>query len=64
MLFHFSSLYLVYVTCYLVNRWIPLQWQVIAIFTAVFAVVYLVIWLTVCLSIKLVSRRLNQKLHR
>ena len=63
LLCHLSSLYLAYVSCYLVNRWLPLQWQVIAIFTAVFAAVYFVIWLVVCFSVKLVSRRLNQTLN-
>ena len=33
---HFLSLYIVYVGCYLVNRWIPFAWQVIAVFTGIF----------------------------
>lgn len=64
LLCHLSSLYLAYVICYLVNRWLPLQWQVIAIFTAVFIALYAAIWLTVYLSVKAVSCRLNGKLNR
>ncbi|MBQ5929667.1 MAG: DUF3021 domain-containing protein [Clostridia bacterium] len=58
---HFLSLYIVYVGCYLVNRWLPFAWQVIAIFTGVFIVVYLAVWLTVYLVVKSVSKKLNKK---
>ena len=58
---HFLSLYIVYVGCYLVNRWLPFAWQVIAIFTGVFILVYLAVWLTVYLVVKSVSKKLNKK---
>ena len=60
---HFLSLYIVYVGCYLVNRWIPFAWQVIAIFTGIFILVYLAIWLTVYLIIKSVSKKLNKNIR-
>jgi hypothetical protein len=60
---HFISLYIVYVGCYLVNRWLPFAWQVIAIFTGVFILVYLAVWLTVYLVVKSVSKKLNKKIR-
>ncbi len=62
MLFHFLSIYLVYVVCYLINRWIPFDWTVIAIFTAIFIVAYLIIWLIVYFIVKSVSNKLNKSI--
>ena len=59
---HFLSLYIVYVGCYLVNRWIPFAWQVIAVFTGIFVLAYLAIWLTVYFVIKSVSKKLNKNI--
>ena len=59
MAFHFGSLYIVYVLCYLVNSWIPFLWSVILIFTLVFIAVYLVIWFTVYFIVKSTSKKLN-----
>ena len=64
MAFHFLSLYVVYVACYLANSWIPFQWQVVAIFTAIFVVVYFVVWVTVYLIVKNTSKQLNKKLAK
>ena len=60
---HFLSLYVVYVVCYLVNRWLPFEWLVIAIFTAIFVAGYLAIWLTVYLIVKCTSKKLNKKIN-
>ncbi len=60
---HFLSLYIVYVACYLVNRWLPFEWLVIAIFTAIFVAVYLTIWLTVYLIVRYTSKKLNKKIN-
>ena len=60
---HFSTIYLAYVACYLLNSWIPFEWMVIAIFTVIFVVTYFVIWITVFLCVKATERRLNKKLH-
>ncbi len=57
---HFACLYVVYVGCYLVNRWIPFAWEVIAIFTGVFIAVYLLVWLTVYLIVRSISIKLNK----
>ena len=59
--FHFASLYLVYVLCYLINRWIPLDIAVVGIFTLIFVVIYLVIWFTVYLVVKNTMKKLNKK---
>lgn len=63
LLFHFSSLYVVYVLCYLINSWIPFEPMVLVIFTVVFAVIYFIIWITVVLSIKAFTKKANQKLR-
>lgn len=60
---HLSLLYLAYITCYLVNNWIPFSTDVILIFTAIFLVVYFAVWLTVYISVKIASKKLNAKLY-
>lgn len=62
LLFHFGSLYAVYVLCYVINSWIPFEWGVIGIFTAIFAAVYLAIWLTVYFIAKVTNKKLNATL--
>ncbi|MBR4949604.1 MAG: DUF3021 domain-containing protein [Clostridia bacterium] len=63
LLCHLSSIYVVYVLCYLVNRWIPFDLNFIIIFSLIFFVAYFIIWGIVFFSIKLVSKKLNKKLH-
>ena len=60
---HFASLYTVYVGCYLINRWLPFRWEVVAIFTGIFVATYLIVWLTVFLIVKTVSKKLNKKIR-
>lgn len=57
--FHFLSLYIVYVLCYLINTWIPFKTEVVLVFTGVFVGVYAIIWLTIFLIIKAVSKKMN-----
>ena len=59
MFFHFTSIYLAYVICYLINNWIPFDWKIIAVFTAIFIVAYLIIWLIVYLIVRKTSKKLN-----
>ena len=61
--YHFATLYLVYVLCYVINTWLPLKAEIIIIFTAVFIVGYFVIWISVVTSLRLVSKKMNQKLN-
>lgn len=56
---HFLSIYLAYVSCYLLNSWIPFDWTVIAIFTGIFILAYLIIWITVYFIVKKTSKKLN-----
>lgn len=62
LLFHFGSLYLVYVICYIINSWIPFEPMILLIFTAVFVAIYFMVWLTVFLSIKAFTKKANKKL--
>ena len=60
--FHLTSIYLAYISCYLINYWIPFDWRIILIFTASFLVMYFIIWLSVYFSIKAISKNLNKKI--
>lgn len=57
---HFSTIYIAYVACYLLNRWIPFDWGVVGVFTAIFVAAYLIIWFTVYIIVKRVSKNLNK----
>ena len=61
---HFTSLYAVYVLCYLVNTWIPFSINVILTFTVIFAVSFFAIWTIVFLSVRHLSKKLNKNLRR
>ncbi len=63
LLFHFLTIYIAYVGCYLVNSWIPFEPMVLAIFTAIFVVTYFIIWLTVYFIIKATSKKMNNALQ-
>ena len=63
LLFHFGSLYIVYVFCYLINSWIPFEPLFLVIFTLAFAVIYFAVWITVVLSIKAFTKKANKKLN-
>ncbi len=60
---HFSSLYAVYILCYLVNTWIPFNINVILTFTAIFVAVFFIIWTVVFLAVRHLSKKLNKNLH-
>lgn len=61
---HFLTLYLAYSICYTVNRWIPFEPMVLAIFSAIFIVAYLVIWFTVYLCVRSAGKKLNANLQQ
>lgn len=63
LLCHFSSIYLAYVLCYIVNSWIPFDPMVIVVFSAIFAITYLIIWLTVYFIVKNTQKKLNSKIR-
>ena len=62
--FHFLTIYLAYVTCYVVNSWIPFEPIVIIIFSGIFSLTYLAIWLTVYLIVRKTQAQLNSKIEQ
>ncbi len=62
--FHFLSLYVVYVGCYLLNSWIPFEKTVVLIFTVIFAIGFFAIWGIVFTSVKIAEKKLNKTLHK
>ncbi len=62
LLVHLSVLYVTYVSCYLLNSWIPFEPAVVAIFTAIFLVTYFLIWGIVYFSVKSATKKMNAKL--
>lgn len=63
LLCHFATLYVAYVSCYLINTWIPFRSEVVLIFTAIFVVLYFLIWGIVYFSIKSTCKKFNKKLN-
>lgn len=62
LLCHFGTLYIGYSVCYMVNTWIPFEFNVLLVFTAIFVVTYFIIWGIVYLSVKSASKKFNAKL--
>ncbi len=60
---HLSLLYVTYISCYLLNSWLPFEPKVILIFTIVFIAIYFVVWAIVVVTLKGVSKRLNKRLR-
>lgn len=60
--FHFATLYVACVGCYLINTWIPFEPIAVLILTGIFVVVYFIVWVTVYLIIKATTKKLNSKL--
>ena len=61
-LIHGGVLYADYLLMYILNRWIPRNWQAIGIFTAIFAAGYALIWIVIYLTIRAKTERINKKL--
>ena len=61
-LVYFTILYIAYLSCYLVNSWIPFEWLFVLIFTVSFVITYLIIWFIVYLIVKHTTKKLNEKL--
>ena len=59
---HLLVLYLLYITCYLVNSWIPFNWIVILIFTGAFILTYLIVCLIVYLIVRKTTKEMNVKI--
>ena len=59
---HFSTIFVAYTSCYLLNSWIPFDYRVILVFIGIFIVVYFAVWSIVYFSIKATSKKLNSSL--
>ena len=62
-LIHGGVLYLDYLLVYLLNSWIPRNFQAIGIFSMIFLLGFALIWLTVYLCNRRDIRKLNEKLR-
>lgn len=60
--FHLLSLYIAYLSCYLLNSWIPFDWIVVLIFTGIFLLTYFIIWIVIYLIIRKTTSDLNKKI--
>lgn len=63
LLCHFAVLYVAYVSCYLINAWIPFHMSVLLIFTGIFVLGYFVVWSIVYLAVRATGKKFNQKLQ-
>ena len=61
-LIHGGVLYADYLLMYILNSWLPRNWQAIGIFTAIFAAGYALIWAVIYLTIRAKTERINKKL--
>ena len=61
-LIHGGVLYADYLLMYILNSWIPRNWQAIGTFTAVFAAGYALTWAVIYLTIRAKTERINKKL--
>lgn len=62
LLCHFSTLFVAYSLCYIINSWIPFEPAVLLIFALIFVVVYFIIWFTVYFIVKSTGKKLNARL--
>ncbi len=62
LLCHFSTLFVAYSLCYVLNSWIPFEPMVLIMFALIFVVVYFIIWFTVYLIVKSTGKKLNARL--
>ncbi|MBQ4562615.1 MAG: DUF3021 domain-containing protein [Clostridia bacterium] len=59
---HFSTLFLSYSLCYILNRWIPFDIKVILIFAGIFTIVYALTYTAVFLCVRAASKKMNSRL--
>lgn len=60
---HLFVIYVIYTATYLVNSWIPLKKEIIAIFSACVIVGFIIIWLVAYLASNKTRRLLNDKIN-
>jgi hypothetical protein len=62
LLFHFSSIYIVYAGAYIVNSWIPFEPMILIVFTAAFVLTYFAVWLTVFFVMRASTKKMNERI--
>lgn len=62
-LIHAGVLYLDYLLVYLLNSWIPKNWNAIGGFTLIFAAGFALVWVIIWLCIRAKTRKLNEKMQ-
>lgn len=62
LLCHFSTLFVSYSLCYILNSWIPFEPMVLVLFALIFVAVYFIIWFTVYFIVKSTGKKLNARL--
>lgn len=60
--FHLGSIYIAYLSCYLINYWIPFNWLIIILFTLLFVATYFIIWIVVYLIVRKTTKEMNKKI--
>ncbi len=63
LLCHFSSLYLAYSLCYLVNSWIAFEPMALVVFTGIFVGIYFVVWGIVYVCIRATGKKMNRHIR-
>lgn len=63
-LIHGAVLYLDYLIMYLMNDWIPRNFESLSIFTIIFVVGYVLIWVGIYLFTRYKTHKLNQRLNK
>ena len=61
---HMSILLITYLSCYLINSWIPFDWTIIGIFIGIFIGGYLFIYFLIYFIVKITSKKLNKDLRK
>lgn len=62
LLCHFSTLFVAYSLCYILNSWIPFEPMVLGVFALIFVASYFIIWFTVYFIVKSTGKKLNARL--
>ena len=61
---HAVVLYFDYLLMYILNRWIPRNWEAIGFFTLIFVVGFALTWLVIYLTTRAKTRKINQMLKK
>ena len=57
-----AALYVIYLSCYLLNSWLPFDVMNIVWFSVIFVLIYVCVWFIVYFSVRKTSKTLNKNL--